>query len=56
MMLTKSLYNDTNAEYVEKVLSVIPKYYSRPNDLNMLARSTTILYDDQNQQETKISR
>lgn len=33
--------------YVEKVLSVIPKYYRRPNDLNMLARSTVILYDDQ---------
>jgi hypothetical protein len=35
--------------YVERVLSVIPKYYRRPNDLNMLARSTTILYDDQKQ-------
>jgi hypothetical protein len=39
--------------YVEKVLSVIPKYYRRPNDLNMLARSTTILHDDQNQQDTR---
>jgi hypothetical protein len=35
--------------YVEKVLSAIPKYYRRPNDLNMLARSTVILYDDQKQ-------
>jgi hypothetical protein len=35
--------------YVEKVLSVIPKYYRRPNDLNMLARGTVILYDDQKQ-------
>jgi hypothetical protein len=33
--------------YVEKVLFVIHKYYRRPNDLSMLARSTTILYDDQ---------
>lgn len=33
--------------YVEKILSIIPKYYRRPNDLNVLARSTTILYDDQ---------
>jgi hypothetical protein len=42
--------------YVEKVLSVVHKYYRRPTDINMLARSTTILYDHQNQQETRISR
>jgi hypothetical protein len=41
--------------YVEKVLSVIPKYYRRPNDLNMLARSTTILYDDQKQEASTLN-
>jgi hypothetical protein len=40
--------------FVEKVLSVIPKYYRYLNDLNMLACSTTILYDDQKQSGDKI--
>ena len=41
--------------YTEKILSIATKYYRRPNDLDLLTRSTAILYDDQNQQETKIS-
>jgi hypothetical protein len=42
--------------YVEKILSIIPKYYRRPKDLDLLTRSTTILYDDRNQQEIRTSR
>ena len=33
----------------KSLLSVIPRYYRRPNYLNMLARSIVILYDDQKQ-------
>ena len=33
--------------YAEKILSIVPKYYQRPNDLDLLTRSTVILYDDQ---------
>jgi hypothetical protein len=40
--------------YVEKVLSVIPKYYRRPDDLNLLVRSTSILYSDQKPGAEKI--
>jgi|ERR687892_2608326 hypothetical protein len=41
--------------YAEKILSIVPKYYRRPNDLNLLACSTTILYDDQKQGADTIS-
>lgn len=40
--------------YVEKVLSVIPKYYRGPDDLNLLVRSTSILYSDQKPGAEKI--
>jgi hypothetical protein len=40
--------------YEEKILSIVPQYYSRPNDLNLLVRSTTILYSDQKQGGDKI--
>ena len=36
-------------KYAEKLLSIIPRYYRRPNDLNLLVRSTSILYSDQKQ-------
>jgi hypothetical protein len=40
--------------YAGKILSIIPKYYRRPNELNLLVRSTSILYDDQKQPGDKI--
>ena len=40
--------------YKEKILSIIPKYYRRSKDLDLLTRSTTILYDDQKQPAEKI--
>jgi hypothetical protein len=40
--------------YAEKILSIIPQYYRRPNDLNLLIRSTSILYSYQKQGTEKI--
>ena len=36
-----------STRYKEKILFIVPKYYRRPKDLDLLARSITILYDDQ---------
>ena len=33
--------------YTEKILFIATKYYRRPSDLDLLTRSTAILYDDQ---------